>query len=119
VFAGNWRTPQNEWKMNWAKSNGLSSMVASGIGISYRDPPLIVALDGGFVHAKDQPSRSEGWFEVIVGKEHAERRREQMLGLCPNLRPEAEAAFVRITQEPEYADESADHVPDRRRGRHP
>jgi hypothetical protein len=83
------------------------------------DPRLIVGLDGGFVHAKDQPSRSEGWFEVIVGKEHAERRREQMLGLCPNLRPEAEAAFVRITQEPEYADESADHVPDRRRGRNP
>jgi len=32
------------------------------------DPPLIVGLDGGFVHAKDQPSRTEGWFEVIVGK---------------------------------------------------
>jgi hypothetical protein len=32
------------------------------------DPPLTVGLDGGFVHAKDQPSRAEGWFEVIVGK---------------------------------------------------
>ena len=32
------------------------------------DPPLMVGLDGGFVHAKDQPSRAEGWFEVIVGK---------------------------------------------------
>ena len=32
------------------------------------DPPLIVGLDGGFVHARDQPSRTEGWFEVIVGK---------------------------------------------------
>ncbi len=32
------------------------------------DPPLIVGLDGVFVHAKDQPSRTEGWFEVIVGK---------------------------------------------------
>jgi hypothetical protein len=28
----------------------------------------MVGLDGGFVHAKDQPSRAEGWFEVIVGK---------------------------------------------------
>jgi hypothetical protein len=36
--------------------------------LSRPDPPLIVGLDGGFVHAKDQPSRSEGWFEVIVGK---------------------------------------------------
>jgi hypothetical protein len=32
------------------------------------DPPLTVGLDGGFVHAKGQPSRAEGWFEVIVGK---------------------------------------------------
>ena len=31
-------------------------------------PPLTVGLDGGFVHAKDQPSRHEGWFEVIAGK---------------------------------------------------
>jgi hypothetical protein len=27
-----------------------------------------VGLDGGFIHAKDQKSRSEGWFEVIAGK---------------------------------------------------
>ena len=32
------------------------------------NPSLTVGLDGGFVHAKDQPSRTEGWFEVIVGK---------------------------------------------------
>ena len=31
-------------------------------------PPLIVGLDGGFIHAKDQKSRGEGWFEVIAGK---------------------------------------------------
>jgi hypothetical protein len=31
-------------------------------------PPLIVGLDGGYVHAKDQKSRTEGWFEMIVGK---------------------------------------------------
>jgi hypothetical protein len=27
-----------------------------------------VGLDGGFVHAQEQPSRNEGWFEVMVGK---------------------------------------------------
>lgn len=27
-----------------------------------------MGLDGGYVHAKDQKSRTEGWFEVIVGK---------------------------------------------------
>ena len=31
-------------------------------------PPITVGLDGGFVHAKAQKSRGEGWFEVIAGK---------------------------------------------------
>jgi hypothetical protein len=30
--------------------------------------PWVVGLDGVYVHAKDQRSRTEGWFEVIVGK---------------------------------------------------
>jgi hypothetical protein len=30
--------------------------------------PLTVGLDGGYVHAREAPSRQEGWFEVIVGK---------------------------------------------------
>ncbi len=30
--------------------------------------PMTVGLDGGYVHARDAPSRQEGWFEVIVGK---------------------------------------------------
>jgi len=30
--------------------------------------PITVGLDGGYVHAKEQKSRMEGWFEVIVGK---------------------------------------------------
>jgi hypothetical protein len=32
------------------------------------DLPLTVGLDGGYVHACDQRSRREGWFEVIAGK---------------------------------------------------
>jgi hypothetical protein len=30
--------------------------------------PLTVGLDGGYVHACEQPSRREGWFEAIAGK---------------------------------------------------
>jgi hypothetical protein len=30
--------------------------------------PRVIGLDGVYVHAKDQPSRTEGWFEVIMGK---------------------------------------------------
>jgi hypothetical protein len=32
------------------------------------DMPLTVGIDGGYVHACEQPSRREGWFEVIAGK---------------------------------------------------
>jgi hypothetical protein len=30
--------------------------------------PLTVGIDGGYVHAREAPSREEGWFEVIVGR---------------------------------------------------
>jgi hypothetical protein len=30
--------------------------------------PLVVGIDGAYVHAQRQRSRTEGWFEVIVGK---------------------------------------------------
>jgi hypothetical protein len=30
--------------------------------------PLVVGLDGGYVHSAAQTSRSDGWFEVIAGK---------------------------------------------------
>jgi hypothetical protein len=30
--------------------------------------PLVVGLDGGFVHSAHQRSRRDGWFEVIAGK---------------------------------------------------
>jgi len=32
------------------------------------DLPLVVGLDGGYVHSAHQRSRSDGWFEVIAGK---------------------------------------------------
>ena len=32
------------------------------------DLPLTVGLDGEYVHACDQRSRREGWFDVIAGK---------------------------------------------------
>ena len=30
--------------------------------------PWVVGLNGACVHAKGQPSRTEGWFEVVVGE---------------------------------------------------
>lgn len=31
-------------------------------------PPLMVGIDGGYVHAREGDNRKAGWFEVIVGK---------------------------------------------------
>lgn len=33
-----------------------------------RDLPLVVGLDGGYVHSSAQTSRRDGWFEVIAGR---------------------------------------------------
>jgi len=32
------------------------------------DGPLMVGIDGGYVHARDGDNRKAGWFELIVGK---------------------------------------------------
>jgi hypothetical protein len=32
------------------------------------DLPLVVALDGGYVHSAAQTSRRDGWFEAVTGK---------------------------------------------------
>src|SRR5262249_39801022 len=32
------------------------------------DLPIVVGLDGGYVHSAAQRSRADGWFEVIAGK---------------------------------------------------
>ncbi|NDY73080.1 ISKra4 family transposase [Desulfobacter hydrogenophilus] len=37
------------------------------------DEPLIVGIDGGYVHAREGEKRKAGWFEVIVGKSMPEK----------------------------------------------
>jgi hypothetical protein len=49
--------------------------------------PWVVGLDGVYVHAKDQPSRTEGWFEVTSWASGSPPRpRRQMLRLREPLR---------------------------------
>jgi hypothetical protein len=51
--------------------------------------PWVVGLDGVYVHAKDQPSRTEGWFEVIVGKRLAtEGQAGKCFGFVSRYEPE-------------------------------
>jgi hypothetical protein len=51
--------------------------------------PLVVGLDGCYVHAAGQRSRTEGWFEVIVGKSlAAEDRAANCFGFVSRYDPE-------------------------------
>ena len=36
--------------------------------LPHPDLPIVVGLDGGYVHSSQQRSRTDGWFEVITGK---------------------------------------------------
>jgi len=57
--------------------------------------PWVVGLDGVYVHAKGQRSRTEGWFEVIVGKNLPTKgRSSKFFGFVSRLRPQAQTALV-------------------------
>ena len=44
------------------------------------DLPIVVGLDGGYVHSSQQHSRADGWFEVIAGKAIPADRRPACFG---------------------------------------
>jgi hypothetical protein len=59
--------------------------------------PLIVGLDGAYVHAQDQPSRTEGWFEVIVGKSlPTEDQAARCFGFVSRYDPEPERRVLEL-----------------------
>jgi hypothetical protein len=51
------------------------------------DPPLTVGLDGGYVHARQPRSRTEGCFEVIAGKVLKEEGAPKCFAFVPNVDP--------------------------------
>jgi hypothetical protein len=57
------------------------------------DPPLVVGLDGGYVHCSEQRSRRDGWFEVIAGKSMPKPRPGQVLRVRADLRRETSRHF--------------------------
>jgi hypothetical protein len=63
--AGTCTALPNGSMMSWATNNSSSSKAVPRIGQSNRPT---VGLDGGYVLASDQKSRTEGWIEVIAGK---------------------------------------------------
>jgi hypothetical protein len=51
------------------------------------DLPLVVGLDGGFVHSADQRSRRDGWFEVIAGEAVPAEGKAAALASCRPTTP--------------------------------
>jgi len=59
--------------------------------------PLVVAIDGGFIHSSEQRSRRDGWFQAIVGSvTHADGSRRRF-GFVPSIdhQPKASSTAVR------------------------
>ncbi|MGH3721501.1 MAG: ISKra4 family transposase [Pseudonocardiaceae bacterium] len=61
---------KRRWWASWtALSTRCSRSITSAHTLLPRpDLPLVVGLDGGYVHSSAQRTRRDGWFEVIAGK---------------------------------------------------
>jgi len=53
------------------------------------DLPLTVGIDGGYIHSFEQTSKTNGWFEVIVGKSMTAQGKSKGFGFvnCHDLKP--------------------------------
>ncbi len=53
------------------------------------DLPLTVGIDGGYVHSSEQTSKTNGWFEVIVGKSMTAQGSSKCFGFvnCHDRKP--------------------------------
>ena len=49
------------------------------------EAPLVVGIDGGYIHARDGENRKAGWFEAIVGKSGSDDRTAKCFGLVNNF----------------------------------
>ena len=83
------------------------------------DLPIVVGLDGGYVHSSQQRSRTDGWFEVIAGKAIPADGRPSLLRVRADLRHQTQTAPVRGAPIPGDGRQPAGHLPHRRRRRHP
>ena len=81
------------------------------------DLPLVVGLDGGYVHSSAQTCRSDGWCEVIAGKSisHQPGPGGEVLRVRTDHRDQAEAAPARGPRCPGRAGQPVGGLPHRRR----
>jgi hypothetical protein len=59
-------------------------------------PRITVALDGGYVRARDAPSPREGWFEVITGKSTVEEAGSKCFAFVHRVDRHAERRMCQI-----------------------
>ena len=69
-------------------------------------PPISLGLDGGFVHAKEQKTSTEGWFEVIVGKSMAGGIKSKCFVFVNNYEHQTQAPGFRGAEIARHDDES-------------
>src|SRR5260221_3648562 len=79
--------------------------------------PLIVGLDGGFIHSKDQKSRGEGWFEVIAGKSMPEEGAAKCFAYVQSYDTKPKRRLFELMKSQGLQAKSAGDLPVRRRGR--
>jgi len=76
------------------RGEGHDGSVRDGDALLEPSVPWVVGLDGAYVHAKGQPSRTEGWFEVIVGKSlPTQDKKSKCFGFVSRYDPEPERRF--------------------------
>jgi hypothetical protein len=102
--------------------------VRDGDALLEPSAPWVVGLDGAYVHAKGQPSRTEGWFEVIVGKSlPAQDQTPKCFGFVSRYDPEPERRFsawlegqgLQSNQPVTFLSDGGDTVRDLPMGLHP
>jgi hypothetical protein len=110
------------------RGEGHDGGVHNGNALLEPSAPWIVGLDGAYVHAKGQPSRTEGWFEVIVGKSlPPQDQTPKCFGFVSRYDPEPERRFsawlegqgLQSNQPVTFLSDGGDTVRDLPMGLHP
>jgi hypothetical protein len=85
------RQAAERWEEEWGEGGEVFPAACPPNGNRASGPaaPFVVGLDGVYVHAKGQRARTEGWFEVIIGKSlPGEDRSARCFGFVSRYDPE-------------------------------
>ena len=62
------------------------------------DVPIMLSLDGGYVHAREGENRKAGWFEAIVGKSVQKDRESKRFGYVTNYETHPKRKLYELLQ---------------------